>query len=305
MAIPGHIHVISFPVRAVLASDASMNLGTGDVEWRLDVALDDWQIAGTNQVLLVRNNTVGDNRNWQIIANDGGTMWLQLANAAGSAVTNFNLSWTTGGLPADGERVQIRITLDSDNGSSQKVISMYSRRGASMQDLANNTAWTLEVQRTPDAGVQEFKAISEPVSFNGLGGPGFTGEMYRALMWKDLTQTTKVFDVDFNNPRVSGVDWDDAVLAHDHWTMEGTENTDWEWIPSDEVLGVPQNLIATAVSSTQINLEWDAVTEADAYDIERNGVVIEDKYTGGVTYPDTGLSPSTEYTYRVRAALEV
>ena len=64
--------------------------------------------------------------------------------------------------------------------------------------------------------------------------------------------------------------------------------------------GAPENLIATAVSTSQINLSWDEVTGASGYDVERNGVVIAWDVVP-TAYQDTGLTASTSYTYRVRA----
>jgi hypothetical protein len=62
----------------------------------------------------------------------------------------------------------------------------------------------------------------------------------------------------------------------------------------------PLNLVLTPISSTQIDLEWDAVTGAATYDIERDGAVVQTGVTG-TTYPDTGLTEDTEYRYRVGA----
>jgi hypothetical protein len=64
--------------------------------------------------------------------------------------------------------------------------------------------------------------------------------------------------------------------------------------------GTPQNLFAVATSSSSIDLDWDAVTGATGYDIERDGqVIVSDNVTN--SYTDNGLSPATLYTYRVRA----
>jgi chitinase len=60
----------------------------------------------------------------------------------------------------------------------------------------------------------------------------------------------------------------------------------------------PTGLVATPVSSTQINLTWNAVTGATGYDVERNSVIVASPTTN--SYNDTGLSPSTTYSYRVR-----
>lgn len=62
----------------------------------------------------------------------------------------------------------------------------------------------------------------------------------------------------------------------------------------------PQNLSAVANGSDQIDLSWDALPGATGgYDIERDGVVIVEGH-GSTSYSDTGLSPSTQYDYRVR-----
>ncbi|MBI5555734.1 MAG: fibronectin type III domain-containing protein, partial [Elusimicrobia bacterium] len=66
---------------------------------------------------------------------------------------------------------------------------------------------------------------------------------------------------------------------------------------------VPANLTATAISSTQINLSWTASTDnvgVAGYKVYRGGIQIA-TVTSGTTYSDTGLSPSTTYSYTVSA----
>ena len=71
----------------------------------------------------------------------------------------------------------------------------------------------------------------------------------------------------------------------------------------------PSGLTATAVSGTQINLNWNASTDnvgVTGYQVQRcqgagcsNFAQIATPTT--TTYSDTGLTPATSYTYRVRA----
>ncbi|MGE5529280.1 MAG: right-handed parallel beta-helix repeat-containing protein [Patescibacteria group bacterium] len=64
----------------------------------------------------------------------------------------------------------------------------------------------------------------------------------------------------------------------------------------------PTNLVATAVSSSRIDLTWTASTDnvgVTGYKIFRGGVEIDT--TTGTTYQDTGLSPNTTYSYYVKA----
>src|SRR5213079_1596625 len=71
----------------------------------------------------------------------------------------------------------------------------------------------------------------------------------------------------------------------------------------------PSNLTATAVSGSQINLNWTASTDdvgVTGYRVERcQGAGCTSfapiATAGGTTYSDTGLGANTTYTYRVRA----
>jgi len=65
---------------------------------------------------------------------------------------------------------------------------------------------------------------------------------------------------------------------------------------------VPTSLAGTALSSTQVKLTWVASTDnirVAGYRIYRNGAKVADY--GLTTYTDSGLSPSTVYTYTVAA----
>lgn len=64
----------------------------------------------------------------------------------------------------------------------------------------------------------------------------------------------------------------------------------------------PNGLTATAVSTTQINLSWNASTDNVAvtgYQVFRNNTQVGTSAT--TTFNDTGLSPGTTYSYTVRA----
>jgi len=65
---------------------------------------------------------------------------------------------------------------------------------------------------------------------------------------------------------------------------------------------IPNNLQAQAVSSSQINLSWTVSiddTGIAGYKIYRNGSYLVS--TSNTSYSNTGLSPSTSYSYRVSA----
>lgn len=85
-----------------------------------------------------------------------------------------------------------------------------------------------------------------------------------------------------------------AIIAS--FTMLGSGGGD-QTAPS-----IPTGLAATVVGSSQINLTWNASTDnvgVDHYTIYRDGAQIAT--TGGTSYPSTGLSASTQYSYTVSA----
>ena len=65
----------------------------------------------------------------------------------------------------------------------------------------------------------------------------------------------------------------------------------------------PENLAAEATSSSTISLSWDASSDPETgvagYRVFRDGTQITE--TAGTAFLDTGLSPATEYSYRVLA----
>jgi hypothetical protein len=64
--------------------------------------------------------------------------------------------------------------------------------------------------------------------------------------------------------------------------------------------GIDYNLTATATSSTQINLNWDDIAGATSYDIEQDSVQVVTGHSVS-SISRTGLTPNTEYDFRVRA----
>jgi hypothetical protein len=75
-------------------------------------------------------------------------------------------------------------------------------------------------------------------------------------------------------------------------------------IPDTVSPSTPSNLQATAISSSQINLSWNASVDdvgVTEYNIYRDGSLLTTQNSQLTTYSDTGLSASTSYTYTVSA----
>lgn len=88
-----------------------------------------------------------------------------------------------------------------------------------------------------------------------------------------------------------------AYAAEDQFQINLTVTTPDAITPS-----IPQNLSATPVSSSQIDLSWDASTDnigVTGYRIYRDNLFID---TSAITtYSDTGLTQETQYSYTVSA----
>jgi hypothetical protein len=76
---------------------------------------------------------------------------------------------------------------------------------------------------------------------------------------------------------------------------------------TSQVPNAPSNLVATAVSSTQINLAWtDNATNEQWFNLERKQgtggyAAIASPFQDATSYPNTNLTSGTTYTYRIKA----
>ena len=113
---------------------------------------------------------------------------------------------------------------------------------------------------------------------------------------------------------------DKSVTAAGPYNATATANSSGRWVMQMVAFkadtgadttppSTPANLAATATSSAQVNLSWNASTDnvgATGYQIERcQGTGCSNfslvTTVPGTSYSNTGLSPSTSYSYRVRA----
>src|SRR2546423_8189142 len=100
-----------------------------------------------------------------------------------------------------------------------------------------------------------------------------------------------------HNYRVSAFD---AVPNHSPWTDPPVSVT--TSLPDTTAPSTPTGVLASALSSSQINLSWAASTDnvkVTRYIVRRNGVKVASPVS--TSYADTGLSPATTYSYTVAA----
>ncbi|MFF4779400.1 hypothetical protein ACFY05_41955 [Microtetraspora fusca] len=105
--------------------------------------------------------------------------------------------------------------------------------------------------------------------------------------------------------------WDDAFVSNTSPGMrswvDDFKASDVGWPGPAAGLVPPTGLTATPASASQINLAWDSVPLATAYDVQRqrwDGTAWTGEQTTrvqAITYADTGLAAATRYRYRVRS----
>lgn len=118
------------------------------------------------------------------------------------------------------------------------------------------------------------------------------------------TQTAKIISVDYDNNILTvdkSLSWYSGQGISLPYSGSNPDIGAYEFTDTAPPT-VPTNLKATAISSSQINLSWTASTDnvgVTGYRIYRGGVQIATLTT--TSYSNTGLAPSTTYTYTVRA----
>jgi hypothetical protein len=87
------------------------------------------------------------------------------------------------------------------------------------------------------------------------------------------------------------------------WDIEAVR-TVYESTISTSPLGIPSNLVATAISSSSVGIAWSAAANASGYQLERSvndGAFVLIASPAGTSYLDNSVSADTTYVYRVRA----
>jgi len=93
-----------------------------------------------------------------------------------------------------------------------------------------------------------------------------------------------------------------ADAAGNNSGSSNTATTTTPAVPDTQAPTTPTNLVAAAVSYSQINLSWTTSTDnvgVTSYDVYRNNSKITTVST--TSFGDTGLAASTTYTYFVKA----
>lgn len=192
-----------------------------DADIRVDIALDDW---ATNYGQLVHkyNSTQGG---FDFVMNGTTT---QLRFSWVDTALRKNIRNSTAAIPfANGERGQLRVTLDGNNGSSQHVVTFYYRTDTSL-DLSSDTGWTQLGNPVVTAGVRDIAVTTLNVTVgakNGGTAEFWAGDVYQVRVENGLGASTVLIGLDLRDtgqltsPPPDYSDWQDS--ANNVWSVNG------------------------------------------------------------------------------------
>lgn len=239
---------------------------------------------------------------WRYLDNgtDQGTAWR--------AILFDDSTWKSGAAQlgyGDGDEVT-RVSYGPS--SSSKYITTYFRHSFSVTDPSAITGLQLKLMRDDGAvvylnGVEVFRSNmpTGTITYTTLASSGvdssaestwYTASLVPAL----LVAGNNVIAVEVHQVTASSSD----VTFNFELTASGGA-------PSPTLPGAPSGLVATGVSTSQINLGWtDNASNETGFEIERStdGVNFTRIATVGVNvtqYSNSGLAAGTLYYYRVRA----
>lgn len=244
---------------------------------------------------------------------EGRRIWLNVRvhDINGALIEEFGAyDDTTGVLTHDTKVYEIKPGVSSRLSAATGLPA-----GVSFHFVLNDTIYS--DNRIPPRGFTNasFDTIqSPPVNYSYLDGQYWDETSYTlsgnaALVTVTLYyQTTSKEYVEFLRDENVTNDWGNVL--YNLWNTTGksapvamvTESYQIHTIVDNEPPTAPSNLVATAVSFSQIDLTWEPSTDNFAvagYRVYRDGAEVGT--TTGTQYSDTRLSPTTTYSYYVLA----
>ncbi len=239
-----------------------------------------WYPQGSNRSTRAPFTVVYDGGQQTVNVNQqtGGGQWVTLVTnkkfAAGTS-GYVKLGNGTGETSLSVMADAVRVVLVSTDLTAPTVPTNVAAAGASATSV--NVTWTAS---TDNVGVTGYRIFRDGVAVGTSATTSFTDTGLTQLTTYSYTVTA--YDAMGNESAQSA--------AANGTTWDGTA-------PS-----VPTGLSATAVTPTRVNLAWSASTDnvgVTGYKIYRGGAYVTT--VTGLTWTDTGRSPSTAYSYQVSA----
>jgi len=233
-------------------------------------------------------------RYYNIYAEDGAISAIEQQNRIASipagAGPNGSFSWVD--------------WLGKPNGTTQYVVTSVDYQGneSGVASVDDDESPTIPLNLTATTISSSAIDLSWEASTDNVGVAGY--RIYRDGNYLGASSSTQYS----NTGLTPSMEYSYRVSAYDARGNESAQSssasatTESEPSGDEEAPTVPGSLSATATSSTQIDLSWDASTDnlgVHGYRIYRDGNEVGS--SSSTQYSDTGLTPSTTYTYGVSA----
>src|SRR6266498_4095062 len=227
------------------------------------------------------------------------------SNLAATAVSSsqINLSWTDNATTEDGFQIErcsgAGCTAFTQIATVGSNVTTYSNTG-----LAASTSYSYRVRANNGAGSSAYSnTATATTSLTAPAAPTteLPSRTQIALVWLHVRRSSDL-------GLAASTSYSYRVRANNGAGSSAYSNTATA-TTSLTAPAAPTNLLATAASSSQINLSWtDNATNEDGFQIERCSGAACTAFTQIATvgpnvtaYSNTGLAASTSYSYRVRA----
>ncbi|PJN31301.1 hypothetical protein CG717_16160 [Streptomyces sp. CB02613] len=228
---------------AITTPDHATLTITGDLDLRLDAALDSWR---EEMSLAGRYESTGSQRSWVLRTNADGQLYFRWSpdGLLASAITVTS----TAPVPAhNGQRLCVRVTLDVDNGAGGSTVTFYTGQHLTGRWQSLGTPVTTAGTTSVFDGTEGIQIGSVP-DFNALC---MRGSLYGMQLYNGIGGTLAVdLDVaaagaDPGDPSftdATGLVWttrDGAALTNEHVRMAGEVPA---WPPSRDLSGADRTV---------------------------------------------------------------
>lgn len=260
---------------------------------------DTWVQGGANPYRLGSQNSQ-DNGTWGL-----GRVNLPVASVAPGASVTFPFTITAPSTPGT-YNYQWKMVHEGI-----VWFGAFSTNVAVTVTAPDTTSPTVSI--TAPAGGSTVSGTAVAVSANASDNIAVVGVQFKDGATNiGAEDTTSPYSVSWNTTTVANGSHTLTAVARDaagnSATSAGVSVTVNNIIPDTTPPSVPTGLGAVAVSSSQIDLSWTASTDTGGsglagYNVYRNGgaTAINTSLVTATSYSDTGRSPSTSYSYTVRA----
>jgi hypothetical protein len=183
-----YVYLSGTSSNALIVPDSAALDITGDLDLRVQLAMDDWTPAGTS-ILISKRNGASTEYSYTFYVTSSGTLGLSWS-ADGATEVRAAVSSVATGI-TDGTTKWVRATLDVDNGSSANDVNFYlSDDGVTWTQLGTtrNAAGTTSIY----SGTADVRI---GVQYNSIASGNTAGKFYRAQICNGI-DSVPVLDVD-------------------------------------------------------------------------------------------------------------